>query len=77
MKYVRKRAGHTCTDCTLNTDITTELNVTPFLDKIQHYKRNWTRHLKRMPRKRLPRINKKKYTKRQKKTVKTTEEISG
>ena len=57
---MRKTAGHSWTDCNSNTDIKQELNVTPDLDKIQHYKRSWVRQWKRMPRKRLPRITKKK-----------------
>jgi hypothetical protein len=56
MKYVRKTAGYTWTDCNSNTNITKELNVAPVLDKIQHYRRNWIRHLERMPSKRLPSI---------------------
>ena len=37
MKYKRKTAGHTWA----NTEIRTELNITPVLDKIQEYKTNW------------------------------------
>jgi len=31
-------------------------NITAVLDKIQEYRRNWLRHIKGMPRNRLPRI---------------------
>jgi hypothetical protein len=33
-----------------------ELNITPVLDKIQEYKKNWIQHVNRMPRNRLPRL---------------------
>ena len=33
-----------------------ELIISPVLDKIQDYKRNWIQHVNRMPRKRLHRI---------------------
>jgi hypothetical protein len=39
-----------------NTEIAKELNITPVLDKIQSYKRNWIQHANRMPCSRLPRI---------------------
>jgi hypothetical protein len=50
-----------------------ELNIIPVLNKIQDYKRKWIlQHVNRMPRKRLPRLEKKEnYTR------KTTEETSG
>ena len=35
--------------------IAKELNITPVLDKIQDYRRNWLQHINKMPRKRLPR----------------------
>jgi hypothetical protein len=37
---------------------TQELKVTPILDKLLEYKRNWIQHVNRMPRNRLPRIMK-------------------
>jgi hypothetical protein len=50
-----RTAGYTWTDHKTNTDIAKELNMTPGLDKIQDYERNWT-HVNRMPRNRLPRL---------------------
>ena len=38
--------------------IGTELEITPVLDKLLEYKRNWIQHVNRMPRNRLPRIMK-------------------
>jgi hypothetical protein len=35
-----------------------ELKITPILDKLLEYKRNWIQHVNRMPRNRLPRIMK-------------------
>ena len=35
-----------------------ELEITPVLDKLLEYKRNWIQHVNRMPRDRLPRIMK-------------------
>ena len=35
-----------------------ELKVTPILDKLLEYKRNWIQQVNRMPRDRLPRIMK-------------------
>ena len=35
-----------------------ELEITPVLDKLLEYKRNWIRHVNTMPRDRLPRIMK-------------------
>jgi hypothetical protein len=32
--------------------------ITPILDRLLEYKRNWIQHVKRMPRNRLPRIMK-------------------
>jgi len=53
---VRKRAGYTWTDYTINKEIAKELNITPVLDKIQEYRRNWLQHINRMPCNRLWRI---------------------
>jgi len=58
MKYMRRTAGYTCTDYKTNTQITKELKVTPILDKLLDYKRNWIQHVNRMPRNRLPRVMK-------------------
>jgi len=41
MKYMSKTAGYTWTDYTANTDIAKELKITPVLNKILEYKRNW------------------------------------
>jgi ABC-type ATPase involved in cell division len=56
MKYMRRTAGYTWTDHKTNTEIAKELNITPVLDKIQDYKRNWVQHVNRMPRNRLHRL---------------------
>jgi hypothetical protein len=45
MKYVRRIARYIWTDHKANTEIAKELNITPVLDKIQDYKRNWMQHL--------------------------------
>ena len=41
MKYMRKTVGYAWTDYETNTEIAKELKITPVLDKIQEYKRNW------------------------------------
>jgi hypothetical protein len=53
MNYMRT-AGYNWTDHKTNTETAKELNITPVLDKIQDYKRNWIQHINRMPRNRLP-----------------------
>ena len=58
MKYMRKTAGYTWTDYKTNTQITKELNITPILDELLEYKRNWIQHVNRMPCNRLPRVMK-------------------
>jgi len=55
IKYMRKTAGCTWTDYKTNTEIAKELNITPVLDKIQDYRKNWLQLINRMPQ-RLPRI---------------------
>jgi hypothetical protein len=65
------------TDHKTNTEIAKELNITPVLDKIQDYKRNWIQHVNRMPRNRLSRLIKKLHPKRQKELRKTSEETFG
>jgi hypothetical protein len=52
-------------------------NVTPVLDKIQEYRRNWLQHVNRMPCNRLPRIKNTRQTNRQKKPGETVKETSG
>jgi hypothetical protein len=54
--YMRKAAGYTWRDYKTNTEIAKELNMTPVLDKILKYRRNWLKHINRMPHNRLPRI---------------------
>jgi hypothetical protein len=46
------------TDYKTNTQIAKELKITPVLDKLVEYKRNWIQHGNRMPRNRLPRVMK-------------------
>jgi len=53
MKYMRRTADHKT-----NTQISKELKITPILDKLQEYKRNWIHHVNRMPCNRLPRVMK-------------------
>ena len=48
MKYMRRTAGYTWTDYKTNTQITKELKITPILDKLLEYKRNWIQHVNRM-----------------------------
>jgi hypothetical protein len=45
-------------DCKTNTDIAKKLNVTPVLDKMVDYRRNWIQHVNRMLHNRLPKIMK-------------------
>jgi len=58
MKYMRRTAGYTWTDYKTNTQIVRELKITPILDKLLEYRRNWIQHVNRMPRNRLSRIMK-------------------
>jgi len=58
MKCLRRTAGYTWTDYKTNTQITKELKITPILDKLLEYRRNWIKHVNRMPRNRLPRVMK-------------------
>jgi len=58
MKYMRRTAGYTWADYKTNTQIAKELKVTPILDKLLEYKRNWIQHVNRMPCNRLPKIMK-------------------
>ena len=55
---MRITAGYAWTDYETNTKITKELKITPILDKLLEYKRNWLQHVNRMPPNRLPRIMK-------------------
>ena len=58
MKYMRRTAGYTWTDYKTNTQIAKELKITPILDKLLEYKRNWIQHVSRIPRNKLPRLMK-------------------
>jgi len=58
MKYMRRTAGYTWTDYKSNAQIAKELKITPILDKLLEYKRNWIQHVNRMPRNILPRVMK-------------------
>ena len=49
MKYMRRTAGYIWTDYKTNTQIAKELKITPILDKLLEYKRNWIQHVNRMP----------------------------
>ena len=77
MKYVRKRAGYTWTDYKTNTKIAKELNITPVLDKMQDYGKNWIKNVKGMLRKRLPRIIEKLQTKKTQGIMGDLQETSG
>ena len=48
----------TWTDHKTNRQVAKELKITPILDKLQEYKRNWIQHVNRMPRNRLPKVMK-------------------
>ena len=58
MKYMRITAVYTRTDYKTSTHIAKGLKITPILDKLLKYKRNWIQHVNRMPRNRLPRVMK-------------------
>jgi hypothetical protein len=58
---MRRTAGYTETDYKTNAPIAKELKelkITPILDKLLEYKRNWIQHVNRMPRNILPRVMK-------------------
>jgi len=55
---MRRTAGYTWKDYKTNVQIAKELKITPILDKLLEYKRNWIQHVNRMPRNRLPRVMK-------------------
>jgi hypothetical protein len=57
MKYMRT-TGYIWTDYKTNLQIAKELKITPILDKLLEYKRNWIQHVNIMPRNRLPRVMK-------------------
>ena len=53
-----EQQGTLGTDYKTNSHIEKELEITPVLEKLLEYKRNWTQHVNRMPRDRLPRLTK-------------------
>jgi hypothetical protein len=58
MKYMRITAEYIWTDYKTSLRIAKELKITPILDNLLEYKRNWIQHVNRMPRNRLPRVMK-------------------
>ena len=58
IKYTRRTAGYTGTDYKTNTQIAKELKIITILEKLLEFKRNWIKHVNRMPRNRLPRVMK-------------------
>jgi len=46
-----RTAGYTPTDSKTNTQTAKELKITPILDKLLEYNRNWIQYVNRMPRK--------------------------
>ena len=58
MKYMRRTAGYIWTDYKTNAQIAKKLKITPKLDKLLEYQRNWIQHVNRMPSNRLPRVMK-------------------
>jgi hypothetical protein len=73
---MRRTVGYNWTDHKTNKETVKELNITPVLDKIQDYKRNWIQ-VHRISCNRLPRLIKELHPQRQKEPRKTTEETSG
>jgi hypothetical protein len=57
-KCMRRTAGYIWTDYKTNAQIAKELKLTPILDKLLEYKRNWIQHVNRMPCNRLRRVMK-------------------
>ena len=49
MKYMRRTAGYIWTDYKTNTQIAKKLKITPILDKLLEYKRNWIQHVNSLP----------------------------
>ena len=52
---MRRTAGYIWTDYKTNAQIAKELKITPVLDKLLEYKKNWIQHVNRIPCNRLPR----------------------
>jgi hypothetical protein len=74
--YMRRTAGYTWTDYKTNSHIAKELEITPVLDKLLEYKRNWIQHVNRMPRDRLAQDNETLFPTWQKESWKTSKETS-
>ena len=56
MRFMRKTAKVTLRDRKRNTDILNTLEATPIIKKIKNYRKNWRRHVNRMPETRSPRM---------------------
>jgi hypothetical protein len=56
MRLVQKTAKSTWRDHKTNEEILNELIVTSILDNFTSYKSDWTQHVSRMPRSRLPNL---------------------
>ena len=56
--HMRGTAGYIWTDYKTNAQIAKQLKITPILDKLLEFKRNWIQHVNRMPLNRLPRLMK-------------------
>jgi len=76
MKYMRRTAGYTWTDYKINSHIAKELEITPVLDKLLEYKRNWIQHVNRMPRDKTTQDNETLFPDWQKESWQTSEETS-
>ena len=48
MKYMRRTTGYIWTDYKTNAQMAKELKITPILDKLLEYKRNWIQHVNRI-----------------------------
>jgi len=52
---MRRTAVYTWTDYRTDVQIAKEFKITSILGKLMEYKTSWIKHVKRMPRSRLPR----------------------
>jgi hypothetical protein len=77
MKCMRTTARYSWTDHKTKTETAKELNITPVLDKIQKYRRNWLQYVNRTPCNGLLRIIKQLQTKRQMEPGEIVTETSG
>ena len=73
---MRRTAGYIWTDYKTNAQIAKELKITPILDKLLEYKRNWIQHVNRMP-STIIQSNETLFPKWQKESWQTFEETSG